>query len=264
MVLLVATPAVAHSKSNQQARPILTVCADPDNLPFSNRAGEGFENRIAALLARQMGVKLQYFWWAQQRGFVRKTLGAAQCDLWPGVPAGLDNVAASQPYYRSSYVFVTRADLKLQGLSFDDPRLRSLAIGVQLIGNDGINTPPAHAIAQRGMTQNVRGYMPYANIIAAVAKGDIDVALAWGPPAGFFASRSPTPLRVEPVTPALDAGGLPMTYAISMGIRRANPRLRQEVDALLEKDKPAIKAILRDYHVPLVPERPATAWAGPK
>ena len=250
----------------------LTVCADPNNLPFSNRAGEGFENKIAALLAKELGMKLEYFWWAQRRGFVRKTLGAARCDLWPGVPSGLEHIAPSRPYYRSTYVFVTRADRHLQGLSLDDARLRSVSIGVQLIGNDGINTPPAHAMARRGLIQNVRGYMLYgdsndpnppAAIIEAVAHGDIDVGIAWGPLAGFFVSRSAVPLRIEPVVPAVDAGVLPMTYGISMGIRSENPRLQQEINRLLAKDRSAIDAILRDYHVPIVsePDRASTASA---
>ncbi len=266
-ILLAATPAAAAQPQPSSA-PILTVCADPNNLPFSDRTGAGFENRIATLLAKDMGVQLRYFWWAQRRGFVRNTLGAAQCDLWPGIAAGVENVAPSHPYYRSTYVFVTRADRKLQGLTLDDPRLRSLSIGVQMIGNDGINTPPAHAIARRGLTQHVHGYMLYGNyvdsnppssIIDAVARGEIDVALAWGPLAGFFASRAATPLRVEPVTPVVDAGVLPMTYDISMGIRRGNPQLQQRVNALLEKDKAKIDAILREYHVPLAPALPTTA-----
>lgn len=248
----------------------LVVCADPNNLPFSNRAGQGFENRIAELLSKDMGKKLEYVWWAQRRGFVRNTLGAAKCEVWPGVAQGVERVAATHPYYRSTYVFVTRADEPLQGLTLDDARLRSVAIGVQMIGNDGMNTPPAHAIARRGLTQNVRGYMLYgdynhpnppAAIIDAVAKGDIDVGIAWGPLAGFFASRSTAPLRIEPVTPAMDGGVWPMAYDISIGVRRDDPELQRRIDVILEKEKPAIDAILRNYHVPVVGECPSTCAA---
>jgi len=248
----------------------LTVCADPNNLPFSNRAGQGFENRIAELLAKDLGAKLQYFWWAQRRGFVRNTLGAAKCDLWPGVPSALEKVAPSRPYYRSTYVFVTRADKQLNGLTLDDARLRSLSIGVQMVGNDGFNTPPAHAIARRGLTEHVRGYMLYGNydhpnppaaIIDAVTRGDIDVGIAWGPLAGFFASRSVVPLHIEPVTPAIDAGVLPMTYDISMGIRTDDAQLQRRINDLLETEQPAIDAILRDYHIPLVAADLAAASA---
>jgi mxaJ protein len=240
----------------------LVVCADPNNLPFSNRAGQGFENRIVALLAKDMQAKVEYVWWAQRRGFVRNTLGESKCDLWPGVATGLERVAATRPYYRSTYVFVTRADKPLQGLTLDDPRLRSLSIGVQMVGNDSTNTPPAHALSRRGLTQNVRGYMLYgdynrpnppAAIIDAVGKGDVDVGVAWGPLAGYFSSRSPVSLRIERVTPEVDATVLPMAFDISMGVRRDEPGLQGRINGLLEADRSAIEAILHEFHVPLIP-----------
>jgi mxaJ protein len=243
------------------ARNELVVCADPNNLPFSNRGGTGFENKLAELVAKDMGVPLRYVWWAQRRGYVRNTLTEAKCELWPGVASGMERMLTTKPYYRSTYVFVSRADGKLGGLTLDDPRLRRVSVGVQMIGNDAMNTPPAHALAQRGVVQNVRGYSvfgdyqspnPPARIVAAVAKGEIDVGLVWGPLAGYFASRSPTRLRVEPVTPALDAGVWPMTYDISMGIRQAEPQLRVEVDEILSKEQAAIRKILAEYHVPTV------------
>ncbi len=168
-------------------------------------------------------------------------------------------MTTTQPYYRSSYVFVTRADKALQGLTLDDERLRSLTIGVQMIGDNASNTPPAHALARRGLTRNVRGFMLYgdysqpnppATIVQAVANGDIDVALVWGPLAGYFAERAGIPLRLEPVTPAFDAGQWPMTFGISVGVRRDKPALREQIDALLQQEKRAIHALLRDYHVP--------------
>lgn len=240
----------------------LIVCADPNNLPFSNRAEQGFENRIAQLLARDMRARIEYVWWAQRRGFVRNTLGEAKCDVWPGVATGVERIAATRPYYRSTYVFVTRADKPFQGLTLGDPRLRSLSIGVQMVGNDAMNTPPAHALSRRGLTQNIHGYMLYgdynhanppAAIIDAVGKGAIDVGVAWGPLAGYFSSRSAVPLRVEPVTPEVDASVLPMTFDISMGVRGDEPELQERINGLLESEKPAIDAILREFHVPLIP-----------
>ncbi len=213
-------------------------------------------------MARDLHAKLSYVWWAQRRGYVRSTLKEAKCDLWPGVAAGVDNVAGTQPYYRSTYVFVTRASEPLQGLTLDDPRLKSLSVGVQMIGNDAMNTPPAHAIARRGVIQNVHGYTLYGNydapnpparIVDAVAHGEIDVALVWGPLAGFFASRSAVPLRLEPITPALDAGVWPMTYDIAMGVRRTETALREQIEAILRNRKSDIDAILRAYHVPELP-----------
>jgi mxaJ protein len=239
----------------------LTVCADPNNLPFSNKAQEGFENRIASLIARDMRAKLTYVWWAQRRGFARNTLNDAKCDMWPGVANGVDGMATSRPYYHSTYVFVTRENTPLRGLTLDDERLRSLTIGVQMIGNDAMNTPPAHSLSRRGIVDNVHGYMLYGNyetpnppaaIIDAVAKGDVDVALVWGPLAGYFAAHSAVPLRLEPVTPVLDATW-PMTYGISVGVNRRNPALLAEVQRILDQEQPGIDAILSTYGVPIVP-----------
>jgi mxaJ protein len=240
----------------------LTVCADPNNLPFSNKAEEGFENRIASLIAHDMGAKLTYVWWAQRRGYARNTLEEAKCDMWPGVAQGVDRIATSRPYYHSTYVFVTRENASLQGLTLDDQRLKSLKIGVQMIGNDAMNTPPAHALSRRGIVDNVRGYMLYGNyetpnppavIIDAVARGDVDVALVWGPLAGYFAAHSSVPLRLEPATPALDEATWPMTYGISVGVNRGNPALLAQIEGILDKERPNIDRILSTYAVPIVP-----------
>ncbi len=244
----------------------LRVCADPNNLPFSNEKGEGFENRLAEIIARDLNADLTYTWWAQRRGFIRNTLKAQSCDLVPGFPSRADMLRVTAPYYRSTYVFITRAD-SAPVTSLDDPRLRQLKIGVQLIGNDGMNTPPAHALANRGVIDNVRGYSVYGDyaqpsppraIIDAVATGDVDVAIAWGPTAGYFAQNSDTPLRVTPVTPAIDATGLPMTFAISMGVRKDDESLLKEVSASLERHKDEIADVLAAYHVPLVSEQQAS------
>jgi mxaJ protein len=239
----------------------LTVCADPNNLPFSNKAEEGFENKIASLMARDMGAKLTYVWWAQRRGYARSTLNDGKCDMWPGVAKGVDRIATSRPYYHSTYVFVTRGNAPLQGLTLDDERLRSLKIGVQMIGNDAMNTPPAHSLARQGILDNVRGYMLYGNyetpnppaaIIDAVANGDVDVALVWGPLAGYFAAHSAVPLRLERVTPVLDDAIWPMTYGISVGVNRRNPELLAEVERILDEEQPIIDAILSTYAVPII------------
>jgi mxaJ protein len=238
----------------------LIVCADPNNLPFSNKAEEGFENKIAALMAPDPGARLTYVWWAQRRGYARSTLNEAKCDMWPGIAVGVDRMATSRPYYRSTYVFVTRENAPLQGLTLDDERLRFLKIGVQMIGNDAMNTPPAHSLAQRGIVDNVRGYMLYGNyetpnppaaVIDAVANGDVDVALVWGPLAGYFAARSAVPLRLERVTPMLDATW-PMTYGISVGVDRGNPELLAAAEKILGEEQPIIDAILSTYAVPII------------
>lgn len=263
--LALAALAVAGFGSARAAQP-LVVCADPNDLPFSNRAGQGFENELAQMLAHAMHTQVQYVWWAQRRGYVRSTLNESKCQLWPGIAIGTETVATTRPYYRSTYEFVTRADRHLSGLSLDDARLRNLSIGVQMIGNNATNTPPAHALARRGITENVHGYMlfgqydrpdPAATIVRAVERGDIDVALVWGPLAGYFASRSRVPLQLEPITPSSDGPQLPMVYEIGVGVRRGDTALRERVDQILEREQTQIAQLLRRYHVPQVPDEAA-------
>ena len=244
------------------ARPgarLLRVCADPNNMPFTNRAGEGFENRLAELVAAEMHADLQYTWWAQRRGFIRNTLKAGSCDVVMGVPTSFEMVAATRPYYRSTYVFVTRAGAPFRVGSFDDPVLKRLRIGVQIIGDDYANTPPAHALSKRGIVGNVRGYTVYgdysqpnppARIIDAVAKGDIDVAVVWGPLAGWFARHEAVKLRVVPVSPQIELPFLPFVFDISMGVRRQDAALRDTLDAILVRRRAAVDSILERYAVP--------------
>lgn len=250
---------VLSAPAPSRAGPDLRVCADPNNLPFSNDRLEGFENRIVSLLAQDLGRRVRYTWWAQRRGFLRNTLKAGVCDLVPGVPTSMEMLATTRPYYRSTYVFVSRADDNLGLTSFDDPRLRTLRIGVQMIGDDAANAPPAHALARRGIVQNVVGYTVYgdyrqanppARIIDAVANGDVDVALAWGPLAGYFAQKELVPLVLTPVAPSIDGPTLPMLFDISMGVRRDDVELKRQIGEALERNRPAIDAILAAYGVP--------------
>ncbi len=263
-ISLVATTAA-------DGRPVeLRVCADPNNLPFSNFKGEGFENRIADLIARDMGAKVTYTWWAQRRGFIRNTLNESKCDVVIGVPASFELTGVTVPYYRSSYVFVTRRDRNIRLRSFDDALLRRLRIGVQLVGDDGANTPPVHALGARGMRGNLKGYLVYGDyrkpsppsaIIDAVVNGDVDVAIAWGPLAGYFASKHSIPLEIVPVSPQVDLPFLPEVFDISMGVRRSDKALRERLDAILEREKPAIDAILDSYHVPRLGSKAAEVSA---
>jgi mxaJ protein len=245
------------------ARPpgVLRVCADPNNLPFSNERGEGFENKMAEMLASDLGLKLEYTWWAQRRGFFRNTLRAGLCDVVMGLPAGFELAATTPPYYRSTYVFVYRRDRNLNVTSFDDPVLREVKVGVQLVGDDGANTPPAHALAARGVVGNVRGYTLYgdynqesppARIVEAVAAGVEDVAVVWGPLAGYYAPRQRAPLAVVPVSPQVDRPALPFVYDISMGVRRGDDDLRRQLEDFLERRRPEIERLLDDYGVPRI------------
>ncbi len=269
VVIVVTTAAIVctrqttkHSIAAQESPVrVLRVCADPNNLPFSNRAQQGFENQIANLLARDMHARVEYTWWAQRRGFLRNTLKAHSCDVVIGLPTAIDMAATTRPYYRSTYVFVTRKDRNLNIESLDDPILKTLRIGVQIIGDDGANAPPAHALAARGIIENVRGYTVYgdyrepnppARIVDAVALGELDVAIVWGPLAGYFAKHEPVALSITPVTPEIDLPFLPFVYDIAMGVRREDVALRNELDAILERRQPEIDRILATYGVPRV------------
>jgi mxaJ protein len=257
MTVIVMLPIVGLSG----AAPPLRVCADPNNLPFTNRRGEGFENRIAELLARDLHTRVEYTWWAQRRGFLRNTLNAGRCDVVMGLPSGIDAVLATRPYYRSTYVFVTQRARHLDIHSFDDPRLKTLRIGVPMVGDDGASAPPAHALARRGIVSNVVGYSVYGDyqqesppsrLIAAVARGDVDLAAAWGPLAGFFAGRQTVPLRLAPVTPQLDAARLPFTFDIVMAVRRGDEARCALFDAFIARRRVQIDRILSDFHVPRI------------
>ena len=247
------------------ARPagVLRVCADPNNLPFSNQRGEGFENKIAELLAHDLGERVEYTWWAQRRGFFRNTLRAGTCDIVIGVPSAFEMALTTRPYYRSTYVFLSRKDRRLNLTSLDDPALRKLKIGVQIIGDDFSNAPPAHALSRRHIVGNVKGFTVYgdysqpdppARIVDAVAKGDVDVAIVWGPLAGYFAKQSHVPLTVVPVSPQIDQPFLPFVFDISMGVRRDDQELRDQVEQVLEKRRDEIDRILESYGVPRVDE----------
>jgi mxaJ protein len=258
LAALVLSAAVMAGCGAAPAR-VLRVCADPNNLPFSNQAGEGFENKIAELLAADRGSSLEYTWWAQRRGFLRNTLNAGLCDVVIGVPSGFAAARATAPYYRSSYVFAVRRDRRLALGSLDDPRLRRLRIGVQLIGDDGANSPPAHALARRGIVGNVVGYSVYGDyaqpsplgpIMAAVDRGDIDTAIVWGPAAGFFARGGAHPIALTPVSPGLDVAALPFVFAISMGVRRDDTALGAELDDFISRRRADLDAILDRYGVP--------------
>ena len=212
-----------------------------------------------ARIARDLGADLEYFWWPQRRGFVRNTLNAGMCDVIPGVPAQYDPVLTTRPYYRSGYVAVSRRADGLHVTTFDDPALSRLRIGVQLIGDNGVNTPPAHALARRHIIDNVRGFPVYgdyrqadppARIVDAVASGDIDVGLVWGPLAGYFVQRSAVPLALVPVSPRVDLPYLPFVFDIAMGVRRGDTTFRAQLNEILERRQPAIDSILDAFGVP--------------
>jgi quinoprotein dehydrogenase-associated probable ABC transporter substrate-binding protein len=257
--LLLAAPACSSAPKPSRE---LRVCADPNNLPFSNQREEGFENRLATLIATELGANVRYTWWPQRRGFIRNTLAARKCDLVMGMTSGAERMLTTTPYYRSTYVFVFRKDRHLAVKSLDDPALHTLRIGVQLVGDDYANTPPVHALSRRGISGNLVGFSvfgdysqenPPARIIDAVISRDVDLAVAWGPLAGYFAKRSPVALEIVPVSPAVDPPGLRFTFDISLAVRTDDVALKQELETVLQRKRSDIDRILTDYGVPLVP-----------
>lgn len=251
----------AHDSANASAK-TFRVCADPNNLPFSNKEKTGFENKLADLIAGELGEKVTYAWHAQRRGFIRETLKAKRCDVVMGVPTQVDMVDTTRPYYRSTYVFVSRTDRHLGIQSIKDPRLRQLKVGVQLIGDDGFNTPPAHALAEEGVEDNVEGYTVYgdyrapnpaAAIVTAVANGDVDIAAVWGPLAGYFAKQSKVPLTVTPITDTASFKPLQFQFDIALGVRKGDHARRKQLDEILVRKQPQIDALLAHYGIPTVP-----------
>lgn len=253
---------LAWSAAPENPPDVFRVCADPNNLPFSNHQQQGFENKLAELLAREFKSELQYTWWPQRRGFFRNTLDAGVCDVVMGVPMGFDPVLTTQPYYRSTYVFVHPQQAAYRITAFDAPELRHLKIGVHLIGDDYMNSPPAHVLAAKGIVDNVVGYSVFGNyaedsppgkIIRAVAEKEIDVAIVWGPIAGYFAKQQTLPLLLTPVPTADSSPTLPLSYSIALGVRRQDEERKTRLNDLLQRKATEIRALLIEYGVPLLP-----------
>jgi quinoprotein dehydrogenase-associated probable ABC transporter substrate-binding protein len=253
-IVALVTLAAAALAAAEPAR-VVRFCVDPDNMPYSREGGDGLEVKIARIVAAQMGAEAELVWFPLRRGFVRKTLGAGLCDVIPGVPAHFERVLATRPYYRSGYAFVARHG----GLaSFDDPRIASSRIGVQLVGNDLAATPPGHALVSRGAIGNVRGFAVYGDgpaaqrIVSALDAGELDAGLLWGPQAGYFALHSRVPLEVHLARAPPQLHDVPFEYAIAMGVQRGNTALRDALDRAIDARRGEIDAVLDEYAVPRV------------
>jgi mxaJ protein len=257
LFLLCLLPVLASAQTKASFR----VCSDPANMPFSNQKQEGFENRIADLVAKDLGAMPTYVWWGQRRGFIKNTMNATleegRCDVVIGVPDKYDLVRTTRPYYRSTYVFVYPKGKGLTVRSLDDPALKKLKIGVHLLGDDYTNPPPVHELSKRGIVANVVGFStfysaenPPSAIIDAVAAGRVDLAIVWGPVAGYYAKRQRVPMELVHIPSG--KGDLPFAFDISMGVKRGNETLLAELQRILDKRRPEVTKILLDYGVPLV------------
>ncbi|MEO6056493.1 MAG: quinoprotein dehydrogenase-associated putative ABC transporter substrate-binding protein [Gemmatimonadales bacterium] len=260
-----AAPAAAQRPGPMQPG-VLRVCADPDNLPSSNDKGEGFENKLATLIAGELNAKLEYVWYPTRRGYFR-ILNGGYCDLALEAPAGLDMAGATKPYFRSGYMFVTRQGSGFEDLaSLGDPRLKKAKIGVNIYTSDAENSPPAMALSSHGVVGNLTGFSTFyddqnrpEDIIKAVANKKIDVAIAWGPVAGYFAKQSPVPLVLKPLPTRDSVTEFPFQYDMGIAVRRRDKVFRDSLEVVLDRKRPEIEAILKEYGVPTLPIDPAPA-----
>ncbi|HEY8124947.1 MAG TPA: substrate-binding domain-containing protein [Methylocystis sp.] len=235
----------------------LRVCADPNNLPFSNDKGEGFENKIAEFLAKKLGKALAYTYYPGATGFVRNTLNAHLCDVVLGMPQGNDAVQTTNPYYRTTYAIVTGVGSALDGIkTLDDPRLKQKPYRIGLVAN----TPPGNVLAMNGLMASVKPYplmvdtrieSSGAAMMHDLEKGEIDIALLWGPIAGYYAKHSSVKLNV---TPLPETPGARMAFRIGFGVRHSDQNWKRELNTIIAQNKIELQRILLDYGVPLLDE----------
>lgn len=241
----------------------LRVCSDPNNMPYSNRAKAGFENKIATIIADQLGAELTYVWYPARQLLIREVFREGECDLIMGLQDGNPLATTTLAYYQSTYVFVYREDAPFEIESLDDPDLADLRIGVQVPPGDGTGLPPTEALVAKGY-RNFEGFSlagdysrpePSRPIIDAVANKTVDLAVAWGPIGGYFASVEKVPLKVVPVTPQVVTlpTFLPMVVPISMAVRQGDEDLADLLDRAIIARWEEIQAVLEDFHIPLVP-----------
>src|SRR5437016_10971329 len=262
---VLAAAAVALMASAPHPDQELRVCADPFDLPFSNEQEEGFENKIAQVVARDLNARIVNYWWPSRRGVLRNSILGGYCDVMIQAPVGLDPVATTKPYYRSTYYFIYRADRGLQLRSLDDTILKRLKIGVNMIGYDYTNTPPAHALSARGIVGLV-GFGNFLNadpnadhpddIVRAVARDSIDVAVVWGPLAGYWVKRQSVPLTMVALPDTDALSGMPFAFDMAMAVRHRDKALKATLDSVIDRRRAEITAILDEYSVPMIQMHP--------
>lgn len=252
--LLSPIPGLAQTRPDLVSRDRLRVCAAPADLPFSNKAKEGFENKIAELVAAELQLPLHYFWMPAGPGFVRNTLGSDMCDVVIGYAAQSDLVDHSNPYYASTYVLIARKGGPLDGVDrLEDPRLKGAKIGVIAA------TPPVDHLMALGVYDHVKSYSllvdrrfdsPAEDALNDLVAGEIDAAILWGPIGGYFARKAATPLTV---TPLVTDKRPPFVFRVAFGLRHGETEWKHKLNAIIDKRRKDIEAILTGYGVPLAP-----------
>ena len=261
----VAYAASLATVSTQSAAPAaagsLRVCGDPDNLPYSNDRLQGFENRIAAVIAADLGVEASYTWWPHQRGLVKNTLDAGTCDVLFGVPHDLETILATRPYYSSSYV-IAHVRGKHAVTSLDAPELKSLRIGVYA------NTPVEESLARRGLLDKLTAYSLFfdpagdrdrpTKLLDDLVAGKVDVAMPWGPLAGYYAKKLNAPIEMSALP---DETGVPLSFSMGMGVKKGNRDLKNRLEAAIDHRQKEIRAVLDEFGVPLAAAKQAAVGA---
>jgi mxaJ protein len=235
------------------ATPSLRICADPDDLPFSSQGRAGFDNRIAALLAHDLGKQSLFVWSRSRRGFLRERFNKGACDVLMGVPLGMKHIRTTQPYYRSSYVFLARSDDSAIISRFDDPAIGMRRIGLQMLEED--YSPPSLPLVRAGHAAQLVGFDSFgcgaASIVQAVARRRVGLAVVWGPIAGYYAAHSRIPLTIRAVQPDIDSSGIPFSFDIAVAVHSGDVQLADELNRAIVRNRGKIQKILNAYHVPV-------------
>ena len=235
---------------------VFRVCGDPHDLPFSDTERKGFENKIADLLAKELGKSIAYAWYPNAPGFVRNTLSVYKCDIIMGVPQGDDIVQVTNPYYHTTYALVFLPGHGLDGVdTLADPRLKDKHIGIVA------GTPPATNMVLDGLMAKAKPYplvvdtrydSSGAAMMHDLTAGTIDAGVLWGPLAGYFAKNAGVPVTVVPLLK--EKNGPSMSYRIGMGVRFADANWKRELNRLIRAKQAEINAVLLQYGVPLLDE----------
>jgi quinoprotein dehydrogenase-associated probable ABC transporter substrate-binding protein len=235
---------------------VFRACGDPRNLPFSNEKGEGFENKLAELLAAKLGKKLSYAYYPQATGFVRMTLGSFRCDVIMGFPQGDDQAQLTIPYYRTTYALITKQGSGLEDVAtIGDPRLKDKRIGIVA------RTPPSTVMAMDGLLARAKSYPLFVDtradssaqaMLDDLARGDIDCGILWGPMAGYYAARANPPLVVVPLVK--ETMGAPMTFRIGMAVRPSDQEWKRTLNRLIKENQAEINKLLISYNIPILDE----------
>ena len=242
---------------------VFRACGDPRNMPFSNEKGEGFENKLAELLAAKLGKKLSYTYFPQATGFVRMTLGSFRCDVIIGFPQGDDQAQVTIPYYRTTYALIFKPGTGLDGVTtIDDPKLKDKRIGVVA------RTPPSTIMAVDGLLAHAKSYPLFIDtradssaqaMIDDLKKGDIDVGILWGPMAGYYAKQSDPPLTVVPLLK--ETVGTSLMFRIGMGVRPSDQEWKHTLNRLIMENQAEINKLLISYNIPILDESNAPITA---